>query len=255
MNNTSCKECLFEKQEDKECYFDIPEIIKENKKIYKKEESLYIEDYTCRYCFSKRIYEENQELQQIDIIKHISSNAKIKYYLVISLDDIISSNNIIELCNIINSLDIKPTYISFINKNLKRAKDITTEIQSNIDINISWKLHNFIEDNTLQECITITLDTNMQKSNCSLFTVYKPEHNHLCRDILNNRINFLHMECVVKQNKFNAVIKDIKSLDGLSISFAAYKFLILNINKNILEAIQLEKEFKYIYYDSVNIDS
>jgi len=246
MANTSCGGCLFNNINDKECYFDIPEIIRDTKKVTLKNDLPYIEDYSCRYCFSKNVYEANPELKTTDIVQIVLSKAKIRYYLVIDINNYLDS--IESICDIISKLDIKPQYISFLNKDKKKSEMIAKELNSKMPVGIGWKLHNFIADDKLQDCITVSLDTNIQKTDADLFLVYDPSS--LDFETLNNRINFLQIECVVKQTKFNAAIANLESIDGLAISFSAYKFLILNIDHDIMNAIQKEKEFTYIYYDN-----
>jgi hypothetical protein len=248
MINTSCFGCLFAEKNDNRCYFGIPEIIKDTKKIIEKNNSLYIEDYSCRYCLSEEAYKENEDFKKIDIVQYVLQNSKIKYYLIINLE-----NHLDELPDIISGLsglDIKPQFISFINKSKNKSKYIAEYIQKNLKIDSRWKLHNFIIESTLQECITISLDTNIQKSDANIFMVYDPPKNEpINLELLNDRVNHLQIECVVKQTKFNAIIKHSEILDGLTMSFKAYKFLLLNINKNIFEAIKQQPEFTCIYYD------
>jgi hypothetical protein len=246
MINTTCCGCLFANTNNKQCYFDIPDLIKETKKIIEKPEGLYIEEYGCRYCFSKKTYEENEELQQVDIVQYVLASAKIKYYLIINLKH--HKDELANLCDILSKLDIKPKYISFINKDTQKARAIADYLKDNLYAEAKWKLHNFVQDDPLQECITIALDTNMGKSDADIFLVYDPADDGLSADVLNSRINFLQIECIVKQRKFNAAIVDSKLMDGLAMSFSAYKFLILNINHDILKSIQETTNFTHIYY-------
>lgn len=248
MINTLCSGCLFENYDNKQCFFDIPEIINSHKNIKENNGSLYIEDYACRYCISKNIYNENEQFRNIDILQFVVDQAKLNYYLVVNMSHYQNDPN--KICNIINNLDIKPKYISFINKNLKEGQALSEKIKSNIDTNLGWKLHNFIVDLSLQDCSTISMDTNIGKVDGGIFTIYDPsEEDAENTDLLNSRINFIHMECVVKQTRFHAVLSEKNKLDGLSISFPLYKNLMLNTNPDILKAISEDKEIVSIYYN------
>ena len=248
MINTTCENCIFAKYGDKDCFFDIPLILKDIKNIYIKNNANYIENYSCRYCLSRRVYEETPELQQINIAQYVVEKAKIKYYLIFNITNHI--NKIPLVCDIINKLDIKPQYISFINQNRGKVKDTADEINSNMPVGIRWKLHNFVMDLSLQECMTIAMDTNIDGTDAKIFVVYDPIDLSSEDNTLNDRINFIHLESMVKQTNFQAVINTFDNIDGLSISWSAFKFLILNIDGNILEAIKKESDFVYIKYEN-----
>jgi hypothetical protein len=253
MTNTSCENCIFAKIGDNECLFDIPNSIKHNKNIYKKNNFNYIENYMCRYALSESVYNEllNDNLNQQQIVEYIISKLKIKYYLVVNLDQ--DSHKLAELCQLINNLYVKPKFISFINKNLNDGNGMLDIIQQNLANDIDWKLHNFITDIDLQQCMTICMDTNFSKTSAHLFCVYDQNINGNNYTLLNSRIVFLHMTMIVEQTTCQAIINNINNLDGLAMSFNAYKFLISTRSKNILDAIVKEHEhkpsFKYISYD------
>jgi hypothetical protein len=247
--NTYCSGCLFIKDGDnKGCYFDIPNILKDVKIIEDKDGYNYIHEYACKYCFSKSVYDSNKELHEIDIVQAIRDNSLLKYYLVVDLKN--NDTNVEAVCSTINKLDIKPKYISFINRNKDLSDSIAKQILKNIYDTAKWKLHNFVLDKSLQECITISLDTNINKVDSKIFTVYIPE-NPEKENELNDRINFFHFETSVKQNPFNAVIADLTTLDGIFIDFNSYKYLLLNDNPDILKAMAsaTDRGFKYIQYE------
>lgn len=252
MTNTSCENCIFAKISDTECLFDIPNSIKYNKKIYKKNNFNYIENYMCRYTLSEDVYKEllADNIDQQQIVQYMISKLKIKYYLIINLDQ--DKNKLTELCEIINRLEVKPKFISFINKNLNDGNEMSDIINNNLEKNIDWKLHNFITDLELQQCMTICMDTNFSKTSSHLFCVYDQTMNGNNYDLLNSRIVFLHMTIVVEQTPCQAIIDTMANLDGLAMSFAAYKFLITTRSRNILDAIveesKHEPSFKYISY-------
>ncbi len=253
MINTSCENCVFSKISSEECLFDIPNTIKNNKVIYKKNNANYIENYVCRYTLSDKIYNELISAEQTNetILEHIIAKVKIKYYLVINLDPDIEK--IKGLCDLINRLEVTPQFVSFINKNLDDGNNMADKIQENISKNIQWKLHNFIVDINLQECMTICMDTNFNKTSANLFCVYDHTINGNDYDLLNERIKFLHISMIVKQMPCYAIVNTISNLDGLAMGFDTYKFLIHNRCRNILEAIetesQAESNFNYILYD------
>lgn len=245
MINTSCKTCIFANTQDTDCLFNIPLIIKDTKNIIKKDNYNYIENYSCRYCLSQEIYNNNIEFQNTNIAQYVVEKAKIKYYLVINLANHL--DKLAKVCALINGLDIKPQYISFINTTQGIVKNIADEIDSYMTNNIPWKLHNFIYDMSLQECMTIAMDTNLPLTDAKIFVVYDPNISSLDSTILNDRINFIQFESIVKQTAFHAVVQNFENIDGLALPFNAYKYLLLNSDRNILTAIQKETENNLIY--------
>lgn len=253
MINTNCENCVFANTESEECVFDIPNSIGGYKTITKQNNYNHIENYRCRYTLSRSVYEdlikENHTHEQI--IEFIISKVKIKYYLVVLLDN--AKNSIIDLCKMLNKLCIKPKFVSFINKNLNDGNDMSDLINNNLDQDIAWKLHNMLIDLEPQECMTICMDTNFNKTGSHLFCVYDQNLHGNNYDLLNNRIAFLHTCMVLQQRHCHAIIQSLDSIDGLAMSFNAYKILIHNQNRNILKAIQTENEtipnFKYISYE------
>lgn len=248
MINTTCENCIFANYENKECFFDIPLIVKDIKTIYKKNNNNYIENYSCRYCLSKKVYEDTPELQQLNIAQYVVNKAKIKYYLIFNITKYI--DQIPNICNIISKLDIKPQYVSFINQNRGIVKTIADDINNCMPEGIRWKLHNFVTDLSLQECMTVAMDTNIDSTDARIFLVYDPTETLITHNVLNDRVNFIQLESIVKQTNFQAIVNDFDNIDGLSISWSAFKFLILNIDSDILKAIKQDPDFTYILYDA-----
>lgn len=252
MINTNCEKCIFSKLDQKECVFDIPDLIKEHKQISKKNNFNYIENYICRYTLSDDMHNdlisEGYTLQ--NILDFMIEKIKVRYYLVINISS--DLDKIKDLCFMINKLEILPVFISFINKDLNNGNQITDLIQEHLSQKITWKLHNFLVDLDLQECMTISMDTNFTKTSSQIFCVYDQATNGNDYDLLNSRIIFLHISLIVNQINCHAVLDTISSLDGLAMSFNAYKLLINGCDKNILLAIDKESKkdsgFKYITY-------
>lgn len=250
--NTSCKNCIFENMDNKECFFDLIDLIKDHKKISKIDNSNYIENYGCRYCMSRDTYDEiklNEEYKNIDIIDMIVSKARIQYYLVVNLKNHV--DQIEKICEIITNVDNKPEFISFINYNQDIGKDLSKKIDSLLlDKNIRWKLHNMLVDLSLQESMTIAMDTNIARTGLGVFYVYDPNISGLDQNTLNQRINFIHTTTIIRQKPCHVFLSNFDNIDGLSMSFHGFKFLILNICRDVLKAIQNEKDMIYLTYES-----
>lgn len=252
MINTYCKNCIFENVDGKECFFDLTEVLGDKKTIYKKDHSNYIENYGCRYCLSQEMYDEiknSDECKNIDIIKIIVDKAKLKYYLVVNLNNYVSKIN--GVCDTILRLDNRPDFISFINYDKDHGKELSEQINNILcDKNIQWKLHNMLLELSLQESMTIAMDTNFAKTNLGVFYVYDPNISGIDNNILNNRINHIHTIAIIEQKPFHAFLGSTENLDGLSMSFHGFKFMILNKDRNILSAIKNEPDFIYLTYES-----
>jgi hypothetical protein len=115
MGNTNCKICAFSEPSisNSPCRFEIIDHIKDIKIIETRDEYNYIKDYTCKYGIDHKTYNDPEFVKNVtNIQSYIVEKAKISYYLVVNLTSI--DNNIENICEEINSLDIKPRFISFI---------------------------------------------------------------------------------------------------------------------------------------------
>ena len=94
------------------CAFDIPNIVKEYKTIDNRNNYYVIQNYSCRYGFSKKTYSENiDKFNEIDMVKYVKEQNIVKYSLALILDKKYSYD---QLINDINQLSIKPQYITII---------------------------------------------------------------------------------------------------------------------------------------------
>lgn len=237
MANTHCKLCLYANQANSEnaCEFDIISLIKNIKEVTVRDEYNYIKNYRCLYGFSKDKYEsEKSDLDAINLKQHIIEEAKISYYLVIDFRSL-SDENIINYINIINNLDIKPQYISFI---VRTSTEISKKIDvfnQNIDKNIKWKAHAFIEDIPFNSCSNIAAETNAVQSNSLFMLIIDAKEDN----DLNNMVNHCHYVFRVIQDNVHIIMKSKDSLNGIFIPISIYKSMLNAIGGDLIKALSM----------------
>jgi hypothetical protein len=224
MINTKCGECMFassnHNNETSACSRNIIEQIKNIKNITQDGDGFnVIENYACRYGFSKQVYEQNKELLSDGFEARLTENSKIRYYLLLDCCD--STIDFDAVLDTIKSLDIPPKAISFMFRDL----DYRPFGNNHQDFLLSnykdthWKVHNFVENIELEKGIDHILSTNAKNNNTSIFLVYNAKDlGSLSIDItaINNHI-------VLYQSPMIAMIDKNNSLYRLAMSFENYK--------------------------------
>jgi hypothetical protein len=240
MLNTKCERCLFANSvsdtSSLQCSQNIIDQIKSYKTVTQENNFNVIQEYACRYGFSKDIYEQNKEnLKDVDLLDQINKNTQIKYYLLLDINKECNIDNIIET---LNNLDIKPQFVSvmFREPDDRRfeEQDKQTFVSKSL---IPWKCHNFIEPNGLQQSIDHILSTNMQNSKSLHFLVY----NSLDLDQLSKDILVINNNLILYQKPNIAMLKNLNTLYGLFMSFENYK-VAKSFGDDILQILKEESE-------------
>lgn len=248
MTDTYCKMCAFN-NEDNECYFDIPGYL--NKDIEKRDGYNLIKNYKCLYGTSKDSVSDNATIQ--DLAKYALAKNHIRYYLFINMTEKdYDVNNISEIIDIINNLDIKPKFVSFLLRIKLSSHETAQKIQSTLNPEIKWKMHNFLGNDTVNHCTYVNIATNINAngSNCIIF--FKPDNlnNH---QLLNNRVNFIQFSQLVKQDMAHVIVESLDYLDGMCMPFILYKDFIDNSERDIVLGIKniLDKKepLKVLFYN------
>lgn len=161
MNNTVCAGCYFAQEisSTTPCMFDIPNIVKEHKTLDTRNNYYIIKNYSCRYGFAKKTYDENiDKFNSIDMIKYVKEQNIVKYSLVLIID---KPENYDELINKINKLSIKPHYITIIC--FDGGSKLYQLIQSGLDPYVEHKVHNFLNNISGPQALHVALETNKSK--------------------------------------------------------------------------------------------
>lgn len=249
MINTNCKECMFADivSSTKPCKFDIIESIKDIKNIKEQNEYYVIENYQCRYCFSKKIKEKNEEtLKNIDIVNEIKSRNLIQYTMVV---DSRINNNYESIVSEINKLTIKPKYLLFLSHSTT-SKEIK-KIESNISEKIKWKVQNFFQnDIDRNSAIRIAADTNKDIEKIPFFWIVNPDHLPYLNDSKSTeKINYI-------VNVEQPVCNFIRSKEYLEnnfhnifMSYQTYNHIVKNINSSLEDGINSLENTTVVYYD------
>lgn len=159
MSNTICENCYFAQKanSDVPCFFGIPELIKNNYTTEVYNDYLKIQNYNCRYGFSKKTYQENiDKFHTIDMVEYIKQNNIVRYALALIVKD-----NVLSVVEKIDKLSIKPYYITIVcyNKDGKILHDALL----NREPYIHYKVHNFLENIPSPQALHVALETNKTK--------------------------------------------------------------------------------------------
>lgn len=231
MTDTYCKICAFNNEQNK-CHFNIPEYLT-NKTIEDREGFRLIKDYKCLYGTSKDAITTESTIE--NLANYALTKNHIRYYLFIDLTDY-DISNISYIVNLINKLDIKPKFVSFLLRLKPQSHKIAQTIKQLLDQQIKWKLHNFLGNDTLQHCmyVNITTNINANDSNCIMFL--KPVSSDT-DTLLNDRVNFIQFSQLVKQETAHVIVESLDSLSGMCMPFPLYKDFVDNPEKDILFGI------------------
>lgn len=249
MINTKCQECMFSKPNDcsdgKTCSKNIIEQITNIKNIVQDNNKFnIIENYACRYGFSKQVYEQHKDKwDPKDFEFRLSENSKIRLYLLLDCynDNKYSFDSILQS---IPQLSIVPKAVSFMFRNIEYRPFNNTShndfLASNYS-NIQWKIHNFVEHTELEYGIDHILATNARNNDTVIFLVYNSED----LGSLNNDLQTINQHMILYQSPMIAMIDNNKSLYRLAMSFENYK-VAKSLGENLIPV--LTQESNIIYY-------
>lgn len=246
MINTKCKECMFSASNDdadQSCSKGIIEKIKNIKKISKDEDNFnVIENYACRYGFSKEIYEKYKtEFEENNFALKLEENSKIRYYLLLDCSDVDLDFRYISQALL--KLKIPPKSVSFMFRNLE-YRPFNSDHQSFLTTNykdIVWKAHNFIDNIELENAIDNILSTNSKSNNTCVFLVYNAKD----LDSLEQDVEAINIHTTLYQSATIAMIDNNNALYRLSMSFENYK-VAKTLGANIISV--LNEENNIIHY-------
>lgn len=159
MSNTLCEQCFFAKtiNSNEPCIFNIPNIIKANYSVEENNNYYKLINYNCRYGLSTKVYKENiDKFNNINLIEYVKQQNIVKYSLAL----IIKNDDINTTLNLLDSLSIKPSYITVVcynNGNIVHHKLLKK------DPYIPYKVHNFLEDMPAPQALHVALETNKSK--------------------------------------------------------------------------------------------
>jgi|688.fasta_scaffold00202_59 hypothetical protein len=247
MINTKCKECMFshsdgEKNDNPICSKNIIEQIKDIKNIKQEDGFNIIENYACRYGFSKQIYEQHKEQwDPQDFENRMLENSRIRYYLLLDCyDPDLDFNHILQQ---IPKLNMPPKSVSF----MFRSLNFRPFVQEHQDFllsnykNIRWKAHNFLEEMSLEEGIDHILSTNAKNNDTSIFLVYNAKD----LQFLDRDVNTINKNMILYQSPMIAIIDRNNTLYRLAMSFDNYK-VAKTLGPNLIPV--LTQESNIVYY-------
>ena len=240
MANTACKGCLFSKPNsaiEESCELDIPYRVKDIKNVSLINGHVYIDNYKCKYAFSEKILKDNN-LNKEEVKNTLIRNSYKAYYLIVDARCMVDDEEFEKLGRDINTLDIKPKTLSVI-VDIKNTdnKNIYKILYNAIDKQIQWKLHAFLNNVSFNEAANVVAETNIQTSNSSLIYFWDASVSDIIK--INNRTEQIFFARSVQQNNIFGFRSS--EFDGLCIPISLYKSIITLVDRDILNALRIEK--------------
>jgi hypothetical protein len=245
--STSCEKCVFSKtaNSDKSCEFNIIDAIKDSKKIDIKNNYYHINNYVCKYGFSKNSEQKLlTDFPETNLLEYAKYHAYINYYLVINNMD--NPNGILEICNNLNDLTIKPKGISILTRQ-DDLPDIIRKVEKILGESSLWRLHNFFDpDIDFAVGLNTVMSTNNYFKKCDfLWTINDTQ----LKDMIQNKaieqinyiVNVLQPDIGIMQSKLT---KDY--LSGIFLTKQNYNGLTTHIAQLLNVAIKTYTETENI---------
>jgi hypothetical protein len=239
MNNTLCKKCIFAESMDSDnpCSFDIPSIIQKSGRLENEDGFYKINNYTCRYGFSKEIYEKNiDKFSNIDMIEYVKTQNIVKYSMILLISNTSYNSEIIKK---ISTISILPEYITII---CYQDGGLIQHDMLRYNPAIKYKIHNFLETVSYEKAIHIALETNKNKLSNLIWIIKDTSvSTYIENDSIQN-INYLinvmqNPAFYYKSSKLNS------QLDGVFINTDNYDTLSSNIEYKIYDDEKIIAEF------------
>lgn len=239
MNNTICKKCIFSKPINQHdvCSFGIPDIIS-NKDILDIDDGFYkINNYTCRYGFSKEIYEKNvDKFSQIDMMEYIKTQNIIKYSMILLVDNTCYRS---ELIKKISDISILPEYVTII---CYGDGGLIHKDMLRYNSTIKHKVHNFLDTVPYEKAIHTAIETNKNNLTNFIWIIKDVSINTYIENDSIQNINYLinvlqNPSFYYKSSKINS------QLDGIFINTHNYNVLSNNIEYKIYDDEKIIAEF------------
>jgi hypothetical protein len=239
---TKCEKCLFADYADSNdaCAMGILEHIEGSKTINIVDNFNEILHYRCPFAFSVDVYKEhNEQLGSIDNLKQeLIKKAQVNYYLTIFLD----ANDLDNVCNSINGLPIVPQFVSIVVQQNNDTANIISKLENLLSKEIKWKLHNFLEEYTLQDSLDTIFKTNTHTASSNYFWVNTSKSSATWA----NDITKINSIIVVEQPFLHALFR--ADNDGLFLTFKNYEQIITLYNSDIMSSIKNIKDPAIRYY-------
>lgn len=188
MSNTICEKCYFAQSasSSKPCSFDIPNLVKDSHGVTEKNNYFVINNYTCRYGFSKNTYQENiDKFNNINMMEYVKQQNIVKYSLML----ITNSNAFRTTIDNLNSLSIKPEYITIICYG--NGYDIHETLQQKLPEFIKYKVHSFFENISPPNALHVALETNKNKIGNLLWILDDESLAYVCKQDSIQNINYM----------------------------------------------------------------
>lgn len=250
IKNTTCQKCLFANKasSDNPCEHRLIEHLDGIKKMHIVDDYYVIEEYVCKMGFSKDFYEQNKDSISLEEIKQeMVDRACIRYYLLLDITNL-DTKQTQDLCRVLETMDIKPSFISFLLFPSVDNKEKISILKESIDNILMWKAHSFIEAISIDDAIHIALDTNFGSNKSDFLLVYDPTQS----DQLNNDINEINSAIIIDQKFFHYAAKsNCEGLNGLFLHFNNYQ-VCRSIDKNIEAALKTIPESIIFKYGNAN---
>ena len=246
--NTVCSTCYF--FQDNKCYFNIPALISKDYKLENKKGKYVIDGYRCLYAFSKKQFDKHKDNLPEDFENYVRSKNVISYYIILNL----TNKTVDEIINIydndIKTLNIKPYEISIAcTLSKKNILKLINKMKKRNEI--SWKLHNFIndDDNANDNNIFHTITgTNLDSTKKGFVCYFNDNFKEITEQI--NYANFI--ASVKKPLNLTALRDSVGSIHGLCFPIKSFKEIKAYCEKkeeHYMETLKNNTEIIKPYYE------
>lgn len=248
MKNTYCENCLFAQKISSKlntCKFNIIDKIKNTKELTIENDYYKINNYLCRFGFSKNTYDANKStIQDINLEQELLARLKLRYYLIIDARYIDDHNDIIDK---IQTTKYQPQYVSVLVENDTKAKQYISRLETDPNRTYGYKIHCILENGSFSKVLPIVLDTNLRKNNSQYLWIANP--NTISN--IDESIQSIQEIIQIDQPDCDLIthsLSDDKDICGLFMPFEYYIFIKDRFG-SLQNAIDNKDNLRIIYYE------
>lgn len=248
MKNTHCANCIFSEtvsSKKNTCKFNIINKIKDTKEITIENDYYKINNYLCRFGFSKKTYESNKEaMTEINLEQELIDRLRLRYYLVI---DARNTDNYEYILDKIRTAKNSPQYVSVLVENDTKAKDYILGFDKHTSRQYGYKIHCVLEEGNMSKVLPMILDTNLRKNNSQYLWIANTDTiRNIDKSIesLQEILQIHQPDCDLITHNMN----DEKDIYGLFLPFEYYIFIRDRFG-SLQNAINSKDSLRIIYYE------
>lgn len=248
MKNTYCENCIFSEKissQKNTCKFNIIDSIKNTKELVIENDYYKINNYLCRFGFSRKTYEANKEaIQTVNFEQELIDRLRLRYYLVIDARHIDNHEPIITS---IKNAKYHPQYVSVLVENDIKAKEYISALETDPNRQYGYKIHCVLEEGDFSRVLSMVLDTNLRRNNSQYLWV---ADKNTILDI-DKSIQSIQQIIQVDQPDCDLITHELsndRDICGLFMPFEYYLFIKDRFG-SLQNAVDSKDSLRIIYYE------